>query len=277
MQVLLFVFGILMAISLMTYQRIAAFRDLTALRQEYACYMETTEHIDFNETQIAQYDDHHGKGTENTGESERINAVRKINLNPLLTGGDKEKLYNNQYLLLSNLIRILYSDQPFYQKIHGERQGFVDEMLHAMIKEAKNFKPKMTKVASLANLDLHDADLQSVFVKMLNGNHENNQAGQCSEGLGAKDYDSLLDYIDIETKNPPIRVQLTSKNVLLAIFRDPILVDQIIQDRNRLRNQVSQNKDKKSDASLEFERYKERIPREFDQAQFNFQITSTKE
>lgn len=276
MQVLLFVFSILMAMSLMTYQRVAGFRELSALRHEYSCYMENVEHYAFNEAQIAQYEAHKGKGSSKNESDKAIQASRYLNIQSLFEGSEKEKNFQTQYNLLSKLIVILYSKKPFYREMEIKRPDFVRELLNTMIQAGKTREPKISHQKTLANLELHDAALQDIYAKMLSGNNESKKGG-CGAGTEEDDYDSLLNYLRVKKTVNPIRIQLAPKALLLAIYEDPALVDNMLNDINRLRQSVESNKEKKTEASLEFERlYKDRLPRDLDPSLFNFSITSTK-
>jgi hypothetical protein len=275
MQVLLFVFTILMAMSIMTYQRIAAFKDISALRHEYVCYMEQTEHADFNEGQEKQYKKHHGKGPESQKDA-AIGASRYLNLYSLFAEQGEDNAYKSRRLLLVRLLEILYGNQPFYQEMAEKRPNFVQEMIDRMIEGAKKREPPIKTSKTLTNLELNDKELQHIYVKMFLGNNEKKQ-NKCLGIPTGSDYDSLSKYVRVQTKVQPIRVQLAPTDLLLAIFEEPDLVQKMLEDIKRLRNSVVSNKDKKTEASIEFERlYKNRLPKDLDPSLFNFEISSSR-
>ncbi len=270
MNIILLIFAFISTISLITYAQLANLRELAAVRKEYACYMETQERAAFIEAQNRLYDNYHRKGKEKDGDGTRVSASRKLNLHSFLYAQEDSIRSYTIDTILKNLLDILYQEQTFYIELKEKRPYFVEELIQKLknsLNEDKKFN--LDKPANLCNIELHDEELQYFLALILSGTQT-----QCGETEGIHSLEPL-----IETKKTvdPIRIQLTSKEMLLAIYRNSQIVDEILAKREELQRKVKKDLSQKTTASQQFkDLYENLIPQGFDPSFFNFEITSTK-
>lgn len=310
MNVLLFVFTMLMVISLMTYSRIEAFLGQSAIRQEYLCTITSKQRAPQNEMQSTQYDTYKGKKAkpitkdeESSDEKEepvveaptskKEDGTRFINIGPFLSEELRQKdlkKFEDLKLILSRLINSLYGDQPFFRKIYADRPYLTEDLLEKLIiqSSSERYKNQLPRKKDLATINFEDKNLQYVYAKMLRGT----QTGNCeTKGKTAEErlqilkrnYPSLFDYLTLNKKDfTPIRLSLAPPELLLAIFGDQDTVNHLIESRTRLTNEVIKapktvKESEKKKASEDFHRlYIDRIPPDFDPETFSFAITQTK-
>lgn len=271
MNIILLIFAFISTISLITYAQLSNLRELAAVRKEYACYMENQERADFIAAQNKLYDEYHreGKKKEEDG-SKPIQASRKLNLYSFLFAQEDSTRSYTIDMILKNLLDILYGEQTFYIKLKEKRPYFVEELIQKLksaLKEDKKFD--LDKPANLCNIELHDEEFQYFLALILSGTQT-----KCGETEGVHSLEPL-----IETKKNvlPIRIQLTSKEMLLAIYRNPQVVNEILDRRHELQKLVERDLSQKTTASQSFkESFENLIPRGFDLSFFNFEITTTK-
>lgn len=144
--------------------------------------------------------------------------------------------------LFRRLLDVLFLDQEWYQKNLGENPDLIDEILDFVEKNWNEKKP--SKLKSLAEIDFQDETMQRFMRRILDN------------GLLDKNKSSL--FLDVK-KEGPLSVYLAKKPLLLALFEDQAVVDQIQKDRQRLYQEVTNRGNESLDsakktASAEFER-----------------------
>ncbi|HEV8052740.1 MAG TPA: hypothetical protein VGP47_09605 [Parachlamydiaceae bacterium] len=280
MNVLIFVMTMLMLLSLMTYARLETYRSSQTFQIIFKNYMQEDERGYINLQADKVYESIVVTEKENKDDKKKP-AAKKNDASPrigigLLFNPDREakgKDWEQTKVLLKNLMRKLYSEQPFYKKLEAQRPNFVDDLVKSITQTVdelpKDVKPK--HAVGLANLKLPDPLLDRVLYKMLHGasymnvlNEEQKKVAEqkgfvIKERLSNKEietassdevsgddidefkspegYFSLLDFVNSGSK-PKIRVYLAPKEVLQAIFNDKATVNSIIEERQRLYQQT---------------------------------------
>lgn len=258
MNILLFVMSILMLLVMITYGRIESFKNDAFIQAQFEDYMENSERVYINETAIKHYRDTSATRLEKSEKAERkkSKASAKLSFNLFI---DKEQRAENPLSLETHihvaerLIELLYGDQLFYKELLAKRPNFVAEILSALIRESEN-SPKISKAEELATIDLKDPELNDAFTRMLKGAYEEPPKGKKEKRPYRLDsgYYSLLDFITVVPNKLKLRVYLASKQLLLAVYGNQLLVNDILRVRYQLYRDVIKNNMNADQASKEF-------------------------
>ncbi len=278
MNVLIFVMTMLMLLSLMTYARLDSYRSSQTYQVIFKHFMQEDERGYINVQAEKSYKNikviEKEEADPQKKKSNKVDASPRISIALLFDPkrDEKEKEWGQTKILLSNLMKKLYSEQPFYKKLENEHHGFVEDLIKAITQAIddlpKEKRPK--KPEDLGNLKLNDPKLDKALYKMLKGAlklnvvtdeqkkaqendkstdvvaettvDDNEISNQTDEFKSSEGYYSLLDYLTA-TKSKQVRVYLASQNVLLAIFPDSSIVNAIIAERERLYKQVTADSD----------------------------------
>ena len=166
MNVLIFVMTMLMLLSLMTYARLNLYRKMAIYEIFFNNYMKNDERAYMNAAMETQYKKTKGstKDKKDKNNAPKINATARLSL-ILLTDKNmrekKPKEWEQTKLLLKNLIRGLYRDEPFFKEASRRNPHFDDDLITALVQtvDALPEKKKIKKATDLANLTLADKDL----------------------------------------------------------------------------------------------------------------------
>ena len=143
-----------------------------------------------------------------------------------------------QERILSNLVQNIYGSQPIFHKDANDpsnMSGLID--LFARIrKEARNLSTnyRMTKVNDLGNVDLGDRSLQFIYFILLKGG-KGSFAGLCC-------LPPLSSYISLKKSSTCVDAYLASKPILLAIFGNENVVNDLMQYRQSISTQLRDGK-----------------------------------
>jgi hypothetical protein len=284
MNVLMFVMTMLMILALLTYARLDAIRSLVSTQKEFERYMEGSERKFLNEKAQERYDmtvvsnraastGQPGNPNKPTGASPRLSWSFLTNKNP------NELAAQSQKQLSKELIQILFGQQSFYIEAIKERPNIIEELFEVLPRVIDQL-PKEEKIKSandLANLDLGDKMLNAFFYKLLKGfpkastTHSTEEAessilNEQSKDNGEDEVEvqdsfqehqaeenevSLLDYITIKASNK-IRVYLAPPALLLAIYKDQGVVQEIVRERQNLYREIRQGKLENAQATEQF-------------------------
>lgn len=262
MNILLFVMSMLMLLTLMTYGRIESYRGFAFMQVQFKEYMQKTERNYANAQAVESYEAEKGSTRDKkTPPSGKNKASSKLSFNLFIDV--KERMSHlqeleTQRLLAKNLIYFLYSNQAFFQRLEQKRPGFVDEILDALIRvtealpKEKKLNPK--KVGELATVDLGDPELNEIFTSMMRGSVEQQQSSEEAQKtfLPAHGYDSLLNFVTLERNKLTLRIFLAAPQLLMAIYGNARLVEDIIRKRSELRNALANELIERSAADQEF-------------------------
>lgn len=325
MNVLIFVMTMLMLLTLMTYAKLETFRTSQIFQILFEERMMQNERNVINVAAAPLYrditvnteepkketedKDASKKQGENVKEAEAENPsrlFRYISIGMLL---DKKKREENPEkweqtkILLKNLMNQLYAKQPFFIDIAQERPQLVDELISAVVHAIDSLPDKKLKKAKdLANLELEDLVLNTVFYDMLKSSIrvEENQTANSSPILNPEDgkkeekiadsADSVLDkkvedYISPEGESSLLdyvgegqaktSVYLAPKEVLQAIFLNEAVVDDVIKERNQYYKQARSGADLKELSKAFKSQFEPRRDASIDSKTLDFSVTTT--
>jgi len=227
----------------------------------------------------------------------------RILINPVDRAAD-EKLYQQVRQWTKNLMTVLYKDQRFFLDMMQTRPSFMDEILDNLYQTVQNLPldQKIKKVNDLANLTLGNG-LEETFYFMLKGcpnfdlasqplfspplitenvntsiqnqDDDADNAQEAEEYSAGKGYSSILNYVTLGPSGQ-IRVYLASKELLLAIFGQPDVVDNIINTRYQLYLQVKRDDNfKASEATQQFANQFKGSIQNADESLFDFKVSKT--
>lgn len=275
MNILLYVTTLLMLLSILTYARLENFKALIGIQTGFVYYMGSIEHQMISDSASIWYEKLK-PGTKNSGEAaERNNkACSRLSVHLFLKADERNKYpaeYKQTRELLKQLMADLFSKAKFYEEIVATRPNFRDEILDE-IQRAIEALPKDKKVASpgeLLNLEFTSNELHLAFYEMMNGmpkeslievvgpiispktvivgsdsdseEDTDESSNETDEVHAPPGNVSLLDFL---TARPvlQVRVFLAPRPLLLAIYKDATIVDQVIEKRQELYNRVRNKK-----------------------------------
>lgn len=236
----------------MTYARIESFRDLSGLMAQFEWYIQTHERRYSNNVMDQKYNDQNpdrkktGIDPDAKQEAEE-KACSKLSLYLFFNKKQRElkqKIFDEQYHLAKILIDKLYGNAAFFKQAEENHPDLSALLLDGMIAASENQPVK--SVSDIASLDLGNAELNEVLYRILKGTVEIEKQDK------EKTYPSLFKYITLKNKTK-IRVYLASKNLLLAIYGDPGLVNAILDERKNLFKEIKDEEKSPAEATKEFQ------------------------
>lgn len=241
MQILIYVLTMLMLFSIMAYVRIDSYRNFTAIRYQFEEYMTKQEREFFSQRATDWYKNTAvltAKEKEDKEKQQQTQASSRLSLYPLVNKKAREEdaeQANQAKIVLKKLLELLYGKQEFYKKLEAKRPGFVDELIQRVsdASDKLSSNQEITAPADLGNLNLEDDMLNEAFHKMLKGAKKDKNDKDPDHG-----YPSLLSFVNVSKKSK-LRVFLAPRLVLLAISGNPTLVDELLQTRKEIYNQLS--------------------------------------
>ncbi len=257
MNVLIFVMSMLMLLVMITYGRLESFRSYSFVQVKFKEYMEHSERDYINESAVNRYRSTVATRTEKTEKEQREKSKASAKLSFNLFVDKQERDANQQKMethlnAARSLIGFLYGNQPFYQELEAKRPNFVTEMLSALIVQSETM-PKISKVKELATVDLKDPELNDAFTRMLKGAYEEPPKGKEKRPIRLEDgYYPLLDFITVGKGKLELRVFLASRQLLMAVYGNPALVDEIVRVRYQLYKNFKDKVIDKNQAGEEF-------------------------
>lgn len=303
MNILLFVTSLIMLLTAMTYARLANFFESHTQAVEWQAQMEETERSVYNHEMLRQLaappkkttppatttpppaqktpDDKQPDPDPKPAAPKSSPKDAKIHFRwftdkAMREGHEQE--FAKYYDLTKTLIRILYSQQPFFKIMEKSRPDFLDDLLQEIMRTSDGYlqldqKNKIASLSDLMYLKWSDLELKRLFSRLMSQTpiykrvpepdelpptdaEEEFDKGEFDQTIpySKEGYQSLNDYFTIR-KADKIHVYLASKPLLLALFRDPQIVARIIEMRNHLYLQVRKKNPSisKEDATKEFE------------------------
>lgn len=295
-----------MLLSLMTYARFETYRNSQIFQVFFNNYMEKDERGYVNLGAEKQYAATKGSSKDGSGGSQpKVNANRRISLALLASKDKREKQakdWAQERLLLKNLINVLYNDQPFFQQVIQERPQVVDELINSLVQTIDGLpeNKKLKKAEELANLKLGDPLLDLLFYKILHGapykevikeqpsllpeqkeekkgeaeDDDSSVQSESEEFKSTKGYFSLLDFVNV-SPTLKIRVYLAPREVLMAIFNDQGIVDEMMLQRKALYKQANADGDLKALSETFQNQFEQRRPQDIDKSMLDFSVTKT--
>lgn len=263
MNVLLYVMTLLMLLSTLTYARVVNFRSLLGFQAGFVHYMGAIEHKIINHSSKEWYEklvvgSHKG----NPQERDR-KAGSRLSLYLLINQKEREKsqeAYIKTRELTKLLMTYLYGETDFFKEMIAKRSNFLDDILNEIQHGAEQIpqEQKIINPAGLLNLNFADQELHLIFYKMMTGlpdgiseppasskknlnveetnldtDDEIDASVESEEAHASAGYVSLMDYITVRPTTT-LRVFLASRPLLLSIYGDEYIVNNVIEKRQEL-------------------------------------------
>ncbi len=293
MNVLPIVFSILMLLAIMTYSQLQTFLFRSQIRKEYTCYLENRSRNSVNSLQENLYDSLNVKGKSNKNPSDHATALSFISIHWFLDEPRSDQHWS--YLQANNeivrrLFDIIYGDRKFYREAEEKRPDIVNEVWQAVIEELKEKKAHnetLGKIQHIANLQLQDPVLAQFWAQLLKYDETPESIEAECGSKEVKDvqktvsyYPNLLDFLtNKKITSQSYRVWLLKKPLLMAIFQDEGVANDIIRDRRVFYNELDKAEknhrgERKQDLEIKFENlFKNKIPSDIPQGMVNFQVS----
>lgn len=246
MNLLPYVIAFLMVLSAITYSRIHSTNTLIPSSLAFQEYVQASEKYSY-ELWMKKYDDATVKEV-NSKKNHFVKGSSKLNLKPIFLGSaaaEKKKAYRE---LLGRIINQLYCDEPYFKAAMEEDPLWVDHLLDAME------NAKVSSAKELNKLDLKDPFLNTMLYHLL------------------KENKSLLKYCSFDSYEQ-LSVYLAPKELLLIVFQDQSVADEIHKERGDI-NKKARNKGDMEELKKEFESLKQRFPTPYD-AYLTYDISKT--
>lgn len=194
------------------------------------------------------------------------------------------------YTLLKSTIFALYKNKAFFIEAEMD-EAKVDNLLAMLFLNAKDLPIKnfVKSPESLANVPLNNKIYEGVLYKMLKGNTPPNAAAD-APFINPENYKSLTHFIRFNKANSIISVYLAPVEILIALFKDPKIVEQVITARDEVfkEQQKEKSADKQTSPNnvpvqntdldarkLAFEKFRDLIRDDIDKTLVDFNISLT--
>lgn len=297
MNIVLFISALILALSLLTYGKWEAYRNLHIVESQFKNYMEKKERSGINLAAERWYGNVVIQSKEGKPQTKAEGSSR-LSFKPFIDKETKAKFqkeFPQLHYLAKKLINALYFQAPFYRHLVQEDPAAVDKLLDSLMIADQLPKEKKLKVAKdLNTLHLANPTLDDFLYKLLKGaqdpfekshqvlpplQHEESddapETNLTEEHRSPVGYYSLLDHITLQP-TAKIRVFLASKYLLSAIFDDPQTIDEIIAERQRLYQLVVGGHLEAKAATQQFEgAFLGRIDRNLNKLILDFTVTKT--
>lgn len=286
---------LIMVIAIITYSRLDLFIPKKALEHQIVSFMTTTERNWMNTAAKAYYDNlspsNHATGTRSAS-----TGTAFISLRPLF--GENEEQANNTKILLRSLLVQLYAKQPFVTNeikkgSYTDAENLFRDVVDAIALAGRNRALYSVDDKNLMTEDqffrLNIGALQPVFVNIVNGcscrlegdaeQHskdsieEDDEEGESESqnGVIPRNYCSLFTFANMQPYKP-LSIYLAPEEVLMALYGNQQVVDEIIRARTIANKEYK--KDKNPEAKAALERFKN-IPAVIDSKFLDFNVTTT--
>lgn len=147
------------------------------------------------------------------------------------------------FQLLHNLVTEMYKNEKFFIKAQEKDGDFVNQLLLNQIDKAKETQGtrKLGKAKDLATVNLDDKEQSYVRYKMFKGTKTSRKNKQTQDEAG---YYPLLEFISLRnrTGNTIMSVWLAKRPLLMALFQDEKIVDEVIECRREIYNDIRKRK-----------------------------------
>lgn len=309
MNILLFVTTLVMVMGILTYSKLQTFISYSAVQSEFNSYMKNVERSSINEQADWIYDENPASKS-TSSKPQQTDSLSRLSFGVFIDAKKRQehsKELNQITLLTKRLIAILYQDQKFYQDAIKANPYIVETLLDRIYQTAIQLpKNTITRAPDLANLNLQDPELNLFLYKILNGTHTKEELAKVQQQLLAPiatlveergedesqdredsteeeyktptGYRSLLDFITMKDATK-IRIYLAPKELLLALYGDKDVVNEIIATRNQLYKAITSggtSQMKPEDATKDFSLlFQNRALQEYDNSNLDFKVSKT--
>lgn len=175
---------------------------------------------------------------------------KKLNIAPIISDSDLD-MSDAALYILHRLLPQLYTQKTC---LRGYDENVLTRLTEQVMKDAKHhhtIKKQLDHAKQLANLELEIEDLQPLFYKVMKGTIRYSEK---KAALQEDEYYSLLSFIAMENTATILSIHKAPRELLLALFPDEKIVDDLIHERKI----AAKEKDKMKRLSL-----KEKIQAKF--------------
>ena len=295
MQILTFVLTIMMMLAIVTYARFETFLDYKGVEIEYQHFMQHDERLAFNKKQRNYYFEAQGPSDELTpdnGEWEEQDEAEEDNKKERLSGllnikvlvvqensKRNEKEYLQTHEIALRLLNLLYHSHPAFKELYQTYEDLDSQILHELGDPSQHkifYQGALTK-DKLANIELSTPKIHEGYYMMLKGTQPRKERGvQVIDERSSRGYPSLLDYITISDKAKPLSIYLAPSQLLMAIYEDTGIVQNIMQKRTEiflaLRNKTMTPDQGKQELSRLFSN---KLPNYMDESMLDYGVSKT--
>lgn len=269
MNILPLILALVLMLTVLTVEKLEKVKNQAIIQKQYQVFLEKSERQVFNLRQDKLF-----------GKSKK--SLRQLSFRYIYDKKARDKNANTakQYrMLIIELMKILYSDAPFYKELEQKRSNFLEELIDA-VQTAADASPKKTirRIQDISRLDLQDPELQTAFYKMLKGSITLDDLKELNEIENVKykkdkAYISLFTYINNfgADKKAVINVQLCPPEILKAIFINDEVVEAVRAKREEL---AAKKENDSSSVAFKMEFFEKRRSG-LDDVILNFEISST--
>lgn len=275
MNILLYVMTLLLLLSAMTYAKIDSFRSLVGLNAGFVHYMEKTEREPISQVADNWYARLHpsSNATRKDEKAKRVIGSPRLSFYLFIDAEERSQngeAYSQTRELTKQLLTYLYGEHKEFKEAIARKPNFFNELLDAIQQAAKELPEtrELSRADDLSKLPIADTELHYLFYLMLNGqpkaeestsqNHveaaqieleeeapdqeaEAEAEAESEEAHSPAGFTSLLDYITLKNVLK-IRVFLAPRPILMAIYGDAQVVDDLMKTRRLLFNEVMRGK-----------------------------------
>jgi hypothetical protein len=153
------------------------------------------------------------------------------------------------FTLLKNLMISMYGNENFYLEAKEEVPDFEDRFLINLYERTKDREKKVTRVKALATIELDDELQNYVRYKIFNGNKSRYDKDSADE-VG---YYPLLQFTSITKRKTLLSLWLAPKPLLMALFQNPDVVQEVIEARRDIYNDLRKDKNQSAVTTKENE------------------------
>ena len=271
MNILLYVLTMIMVLTALTYSRLESFRGYFGVQAGFKTYMQTTEREPIRLIAKRWYHDITLSTHKSDDRSKANTASPRLSFYTIL---NKEARLQNPDLhaqireIAKKLMTILYHEKKTFIHMDEKNPQFLDALLDELEAASDKFYTdnewKNVKTEVLSNLTLENQELRNVLYSMLKGvstysdpkkeqkkftfqkpvakkkvssDEELAASIESKESRGEAGYDSLINFLTVN-KKLKIRVFLASPQLLMAIYEDQKIVDEIVKERYSIYEQL---------------------------------------
>ena len=275
MNILIYVVSILMVLAAMSYSRLQTYRTFATMEASFLYFMKSTEGIHINKLYAKQYDDIHVQKHDNSvAKASKAEGIARLSLNLILNQKNRSKYpleAQQSKALFKQLMITLYSKQKFFKDMVEKRPQFLDEIIDQLQVLSDNApgKASINNVAEILRLEMPSEELHYTLFLMLEGLKSGDLTADSTphqalftthihiskeesiqdtddeveaklnvqEAYAPPGYTSLYDFTSA-SKEYKLRVFLAHPVLLMAIYDDINIVNQIREMRAELYKQV---------------------------------------
>ncbi|MCB1118336.1 MAG: hypothetical protein KDK65_00080 [Chlamydiia bacterium] len=249
MNILIFVFSLLLILSFLSYGRLENYSTFTLASREWKEQMIEQERAALFDRVKELYQEETVQTKEGGGEQDQVQASSKIPLKAFANAPDSVNRTTYQ-LLLKNLMAILFQNNPYFRNAAINRPDYPEAIIQELIepKDLQGNPLKVQRVSDLAILYWKDPQLKEIFYHMI----KESPTGLPVVEINDDGIDSLLNYFNTKSAEK-IRLYLAPRNLLWAIYGSQAVANDIINYREKLYTEVKSGYKDHPTASQEFE------------------------